>query len=546
MFRLAPYLGHNTFLDQRRLFAAPGYFLRNVFGNNSVSDNIGLSGTVLIRCDVPGQELTLTGILSGSGVLTKSGDGTLAINGDNAYSGDTNIHGGSLTIGHNNALGTGTLRIGVQATVSISSTLFGLTIPNNVVTGGYPTIIGGSRYFSFAGTFSFAVNPSPGITINNYDTTYFEGPVVLSTTTSGNATAIINGTGNVTILGDMTDGPRTGGMAFRYSGTGLILLAGTNSYTGATTISGGTLRLVDAPSMSSGPGSLTLSGVAPILQLYGDTGQTFNTSKTISFTSANPTATIDLLGAGSNQTHTIGNIAANPSAGTSSLVITGSNGYGLTMGDLAFTGGNTTTRNMVNNAEGLWTIGAISDDAGIFTCTLGFSGTGNIRVTGAISDSNPSSGLLHVIKSGTNTLTLEGANTYDGNTTISGGTLGGTGFVTSNVTVQNNAGCTLRGGTGAGNAGTFTSSGTLTFAGSNGRLAVGIGSTTTHSGVAFSGAVALGGMTVNFDADALDAGTYTLITGSSMAGTVVQGTAPTGRTWTSLGIVGSNLVAVLA
>jgi len=544
MFTLAPYLGHETFLDQRRgVFATVGYLLRNVFGNNTHTDNIALTGANSVGVDVSGQILTLAGIISGTGAMTKVGPGTIALNGDNTFSGGTSINTGGVISGHNNAFGTGVISIASGA-CAFSSTVDGLVIANNITIGPNVLTIGGDKAITFSGTFSFYSNPAPAINLLNSALTTFTGPLVLSTT-NGNTNTILSGTGNVTISGNMSDGFRS--MGFRWSSTGLLILSGTNSYTGETRTTAGTLRLVGAASLSSGTSGLTFSGTAPILQLYGDTGQTFDVSKLISFTNTTSATTIDLLGAGSNQTHTIGNISASPQSIASSLIITGSNGYGLTMGNLTFIGGNSTTRTLTNNAEGLWNIGAISDDAGVFNITLAFSGAGAIRVTGAISDSTPGAGLMHVTKGGTNTLTLEGTNTYDGTTAINGGTLQGTGSIASNTTVANTAGCTIRGGTGAGNAGTFTITGTLTFAGANARLAVGIGSTSTCSLVAVSGAVALGGMTVNFDTGYdLDPGTYTLITGGSMSGTVVAGIAPTGRSWTSLGIVGNNLVAVLA
>lgn len=95
------------------------------------------------------------------------------------------------------------------------------------------------------------------------------------------------------------------------------------------------------------------------------------------------------------------------------------------------------------------------------------------------------------------------------------------------------------------NVGTIAVTGSLSFD-SGCTLSLGTNGSTTHSKMTAGGAVTLGGVTVSFDG-ALNAGTYTVISSTgAMTGTVVQGTAPTGRTWVSLTVVGSDLVAVVA
>lgn len=88
--------------------------------------------------------------------------------------------------------------------------------------------------------------------------------------------------------------------------------------------------------------------------------------------------------------------------------------------------------------------------------------------------------------------------------------------------------------------------GALTFASSTAKLIVETDGLSAVS-VISAAAVTLGSMTVDFNsAQNLNAGTYTLIYGTSISGSVTQGTLPIGRSWTSLGISGNNLVAVLA
>ncbi|MBI3971428.1 MAG: autotransporter-associated beta strand repeat-containing protein, partial [Chloroflexi bacterium] len=223
---------------------------------------------------------SLSGVISGTGGFTKSGSGTLFASGTNTYTGQTTVgagtfqfassgtiipttndvvvNGGTLDLslrtsttfgslsgsGGTIALGTGTLTVGdTKDTVfygSFSQSGIG-TGPTLVKAGsGILTLAGGS------GTFPTS-SPYLAVTVN-------AGTLRMSDTASetihaltGSATFNIAGivTVNTTAAGSQFDGSITGsgGLTKGGTGTNTFTLNGINTYTGATTISNGTLAL---------------------------------------------------------------------------------------------------------------------------------------------------------------------------------------------------------------------------------------------------------------------------------------------------------------
>jgi autotransporter-associated beta strand protein len=143
---------------------------------------------------------TLTNLaeFNGGGTLTKSTAGSVTLTGTNAWSGTTSIAAGALLLGNVNALPNG---VGKGA-VSVASVLD---------LNGYDTAING---LSGAGTVTSGV----------------AGAVTL-TCGSGDATA--------TFTGVVQDG--SGTMALSKTGTGVQTMSSAQTYTGATTISAGSL-----------------------------------------------------------------------------------------------------------------------------------------------------------------------------------------------------------------------------------------------------------------------------------------------------------------
>ncbi len=166
--------------------------------SSSVPMTLGTSGGGA-TFDTAGYAVTLSGLLSGPGSLTKVDSGTLILADSNSYSGGTTINGGTLQVANAGALGT--------AGVAMNAGLLNL----NTFSIGVPSLSG------TAGTISD-----------------------LSNSGSGTTTLSVNQSANTTFNGVIRNGAQTL-LALSKSGTGVLTLSGSNTYSGPTTISQGKL-----------------------------------------------------------------------------------------------------------------------------------------------------------------------------------------------------------------------------------------------------------------------------------------------------------------
>ncbi len=189
-------------------------------------------------------ETTATSNWNGS-KLTKQGDGTLILSNTGNDYGDTEIDGGILAAKDAAALGTGDVTIAESATLALSQG----TLDNNV-TGEGQIVKSGSDELIVTG-----------------DNTYSGGTTISGgTLTADHADSL--GTGAVANSGVLQVGEGelentlSGSGSLVKTGTGELTLSGDNSYSGGTTIIGGTLTADHADLL--GTGAVANSGVLQV------------------------------------------------------------------------------------------------------------------------------------------------------------------------------------------------------------------------------------------------------------------------------------------
>ena len=457
-----------------------------------------------------GGTLTLTGVgsgvfdkeLGGAGGLVMNGSATWTLNRINTYSGGTTVNQGTLQLyggsgGIARIRDALTVNSGAAVTfVNDDGTGFGFgwnKVSTLTINGGTVVSPGTLHVWNLTG----GVNLSGGALRSNNGVSDPNGPQLewnwadVTVSAAATNTAEIGGririredggyagitfnVGNGSVATDLLVSAAiteaSAGRGITKNGAGTMVLSGTNSYTGATTVNGGTLSLT----------TRSLGNSAAVVLAAGATLD-------LNFSGSDTVGSLEINGSGPLPAGTYN--ASHPTygsffTGTGSLLIPGVPGdadgtwVGLADGDwvesanwLAGTIASGSNRTATFNAAAdvtvsltaSRTIGHLVFDtsdyvlAGGSTLTLDASGTPDISVgAGRIAYlSAPLAGSHGLRKSGSGTLSLQGVKSYSGGTTVDGGTLdlngasGGTGLIPGAVTVNTGATLTLTGGDGTG------------------------------------------------------------------------------------------------
>ncbi|RFC43194.1 MAG: Autotransporter-associated beta strand repeat-containing protein, partial [Verrucomicrobia bacterium] len=525
----------------------------------------------------------VSAILAGTQGLVKDGAGVLTLSAANAYTGGTTVAGGSLLLtGGEDRLSRagfiatigGVLDLGGNGQRTQAAIIFaGGLVQNGTLTATGTAFVGQAGAVSaiLAGTQGLVKTGGDALTLSAVNT--FTGGTRVedgSLRLSGgddrlSLTGFITSTGGVLDLGGnkqntvgtitfagglVQNGTLTAtGAAFvAQSGTVSAVLAGTqglvkdgagsltlnavSTYTGGTSVGGGSLLLVGGDDRLSISGSITTSG--GVLDLGGN-GQT--TQGTITFAGGlvqNGTLTATgaaFIAQGGTVSAILGGTQGLVKDAAASLTLSAVNTYtgGTTVaeGSLLLVGGN----DRLSTTGSIMTSGGVLDLGGNEQTTLGTitfagglvqNGTFTATRTGFVAQGGTVSAILAgtqgLVKIGSGAVTLSASNTYSGGTTLLEGTLflaGGDDRLSSSGSITTSGGVLDLGGN------MQTTLGTVTFAGGeiqNGTL-VAIGS----AFVAQNGTVrAILGGTVGF----VQGGTgTTTLSGQSVytGGTTVNG-----------------------
>ena len=310
--------------------------------NDTLGGIVALAAGKTLTANVTGGSLRLAGSLArgGSSNLTKTGAGTLYLLGFGSGTGLTTVSAGTLQYSLPGALYAGATENWTAANISVAS---GATLAVNV--GGTSDFTTDNVTTLLAGLSTVSNNGLTAGARFGFDTTNATAPVTYST-------PLVNSTG--------TGG---GAVGFTKLGAGTLSLSGANTYTGPTTVSGGTLQFTKPAALYNG----------------------------------------------ATENWTAANISV--ASGATLAVNVG--------GTTDFTPGNVSTL--------LTQISTVANNGLKAGATVGFDTTnavGTVNYASPITNSTGAGGgAVGVAKFGAGTLSLNGVSTYSGATTVSAGTL---------------------------------------------------------------------------------------------------------------------------
>lgn len=445
----------------------------------------GASTNSTLTLNIASGTNTFGGTLGGAGTnennlaLIKEGSGLLSLTSNNSFTGNVTVNAGTLRIGSSTALGTGTKTLssaGANRNVELTG---GITLGSNISLSLSSNSGDGLGLSSISG-----VNQVQG------NITFTSGNPALNISSSSGSTLTISGnlTYNVanntrplhlggssatnnTISGVISQTGTGAVMNLIKQGTGRWVLANANTFTGTTTITGGTLALTNNLALQNSPldtaftggGSLDLTAVnTPTIGGFTGAGNMVLPSNVTALT-LNPAS-------GVTATHT-GNISGGTGlsltkTGAGTQILSGTNSYsGLTTvnggelrvtsaaalsgtnvtvssGQLALSGGITISgKTITTSGSGTNFLGGLQSVSGTNTwagdvilgadqARMGARRNATLVVSGSIDDGANTFGVIfrNENQSGTNgggnatTVTeISGANTYGGNTMVIAG-----------------------------------------------------------------------------------------------------------------------------
>lgn len=476
-----------------------GGALRSIGGNSTLSGAITLAGAAQISPDSgtltldvasgsavsgnatltfggAGNTVVVDPLGLGSGGLGKEGAGTLELRGNNTYTGTTTINGGVVLVKNQNALGSGTA--GTATTVASGATLQlsgDLTMPDEALalsgsgTAGTGALLSVSGTNTWTGTITLNAPASIGADSGQLTIDVASGNAV-----SGNSSLTLQATGNITISDSISLG--TGNLV--KDGTGLVILAGDNSF-GNTTVNAGTLQIGNGNGTGSlGSGATVNNGVLSFLRTgtFSEAGDISGNGTLLKRSSAtltlggnnSYTGSTSVIGGTLRVTNSTGlgstagstsvtdgatlELAGGITIGAEALTIggggvTGGGALRSTGGTNTFGGALTLTSAIrINTTSGILILDVASGNAITGNFDITFGGSADTRILDPVSIGSAS-----IVKNGAGSLWLAADNDYSGNTTVNTGALrvlsnNALGTTTTGTTVAGGASLEFQGG----------------------------------------------------------------------------------------------------
>ncbi len=437
--------------------ASPASVIKSGSGTVKLNGRNSYTGTTLIdqgALEFGGMSTqTLGGVISGAGTLVKSGNGVLTLSGANTFTGPTTIKQGILVVQNNGAfgnastgtvvesgatldlggtLGTDTLNIGTETFTVSGSGVNGMgAIVNNgssdqknalsrITLAGNTTFGGGRRWDIRANTQT--------LTMNGYDVTKVGTNFI-----NFSAVTVIpdgeGGTGDIDVQAGrfgLDSGGKLNGssantltlrsgatlelynVAVASNATPWTLVLENNSTNSPTQGSGlGTINVWSGPVTLTG-GAAILGGTAYSATFSGPIGGSGSLIKTAGASTfyLTGTNTYDGTTAVSNGTLYAKTTGSLPGTGTSRITVTGGGTLMLPTGDGTTTGW---TYDQIRSLYDADTFATNTAALGIDTSLVSLEHPGDLAKPMALT------------KQGTNSLALQGVNTFNGALTINGG-----------------------------------------------------------------------------------------------------------------------------
>jgi fibronectin-binding autotransporter adhesin len=404
--------------------------------------------------DTSGGNGVVAGAITGSGDLMKIGANTLTLSGTaNTYTGRTLILNGTLQAGVANLPNTSSSVIVDSSTLAFSQAGDGTYLGSISGVGNVTINLTGGGTFTFGGTNSYGGGTS--ITSNGTTLSGNAANLIGYITTNANTTSTVlfNQTTNATSFASIA-----GSGSVIKDGGGVLTLADTSTYSGATTIRGGTLAFSSGDQLgnAAATNSLVISNGASLRLVdpqFAQAATSVDLGSTRSVAIGAGGAVIDVGTFADGyvtpvaDTLTVSGVISGSAAdsltkaGTGTLVLSNTgNTYagGTTISSGTLQLGNSgvlpnTTNVSIAGAGTLDlhgqsdTIAALTGSGVVDNTAAGNSvltvGSGNAGGTFSGNIRNSGSGTTGLVKTGTGTETLSGSSTYTGETKVNQGAL---------------------------------------------------------------------------------------------------------------------------